>query len=985
MPLARALPDIRHYVWAPLFVLLVGLGATAALSWQMARLAESKDGERFRSLAQQTRANLAAQLEAHSATLRIMASLFAATGGLSARAFQAHVQDIERRDASLLGVAWIRRGSPNRRLSPAARLKVEGEPYTVALIEPAGWRYHETPDYAFFRDARTLAAIAQARDSGTIVASAPVPLSPDFWSRQRRSIHLVHPVYRGSPAPDSVAQKRRRLTGMVDLMLDADEMLAVAHAGQGELALNVVDIDPQDGNAPLFRSGSRGAPSRSAPPLHSDSLYANVAGRTWKLEFRSTPEFEAASDRRLIPTVALVGVLITLLLASANLFQSRARAALNASELRYRRLFEASPDGVFLFDAHDGVLTDANPYMVELLGRTREQLIGKPLWDIGLFPDAGQARAAHRQLLEKPYHRFEQFPVTAPSGQRWHVDITCNAYATGGRRMIQCNVRNVTDRKRAQDALRDSEERYRTLVEVSPQGVWTADSAGLLTYANQFWIEYSGTNVRTAWSEQVHPSDRERVREAWLDALLAGSAFATEMRLRRAADGEYRWHLARAVPLHGGDNEAIDHWLGVFVDIHERKQSEEDRDRLLSREQALRSEAEAANRAKDDFLAMLSHELRTPLNAILGWTQTLQRGEVSRESLLRAMSRIEASANAQARLVNDLLNVADISAGRLRLDIQPVNLVSLVEGVAQSLQPAMEARQVRYQAQLDDAAGEVAADPSRLQQIVWNLLSNAIKFTPRGGLIRLELQRAPEHVEIAVVDSGEGIKPEFLPYVFDRFRQADASTKRRHGGLGLGLAIVRHLAELHGGSVSAQSEGEGRGARFAVRLPLQAPGSATAGMAPARRHAKAAGAPATHPSPLHGLRILSVDDDAAAREMLHEALERCGAEVQSAASAQQAFDGLQAFRPDVVVSDIGLPGEDGYDLIHRIRALPVARLARTPAVALTGFARPQDREAVLEAGFDAFASKPVDLNELIGILVRLTQEKGKRRQVTGNR
>jgi CheY-like chemotaxis protein/nitrogen-specific signal transduction histidine kinase len=418
-------------------------------------------------------------------------------------------------------------------------------------------------------------------------------------------------------------------------------------------------------------------------------------------------------------------------------------------------------------------------------------------------------------------------------------------------------------------------------------------------------------------------------------------------------------------------------WLVVFVDIDERKQTEQDRVQLLQREHSLRTQAEAANRAKDDFLATLSHELRTPLNAILGWTQTLQQGEADRATVQRALAQIDASANAQARLINDLLNVADIGSGRLRLDIQPVDLIPLIESILESLRPAIVARGITLENRIDPEAGTLSGDPARLQQIIWNLLSNAVKFTPPGGRVTLGLSRTDTQVEIVVSDDGEGISAEFLPYVFDRFRQADASIKRRHGGLGLGLAIVRHLAELHGGTVMAQSDGEGRGARFAVVLPLNSRrDSGPAQPVRPRPMAESDIVPrAKGKARLTGLRILSVDDDPNTREMLQEALERAGAEVASAASVPEAMEKLQSFRPDVLVSDIGLPEEDGYDLMRKVRALGAASGGNTPAVALTGYAREQDYNAAMAAGYQGFVAKPVNLEELSTAILRSREAK----------
>ena len=1000
----RLKPEVRQYIWAPLLVLLVGFTATAVVVWQMWRMATEKDSHRFSSYLALTQQNLNEQLEAYSGLLRDSGALFTATATPGRAEFRAHAEHLGLRKPvassfqelqsstirypALLGLGWIRRdnGQPQVDAAASPAFLLPDDPrgrYLIEYVEPAQWRGRIGADPLIVANPESLAAMAEARDSGKPTASGRFILPGDSQAEPGSGIHVFGPVYFGGRTPATVAERRRKLAGLVEASLRTDELLNHAHAGLGyrEVSLEVYDGGRADPAALIYRSENLQPPrAEDRESRLSTTTVIDVAGRTWTLVFRSKPEFDAASERRLIPPVLLVGMLISLLLAGTNLFQSRARSALNASENSYRRLFEASPDGVFLLDAESGLLTDVNPYMADLLGQPREQLIGRALWEIGLFPDEQIGRNVFGELQIKDFHRIEQLPVTAPRGQRWYVDLTCNAYRTGGKRVMQCNVRNITDRKNAESALRDSEERYRTLVEVSPQGVWIAGRDGGLIYINQYWIEYSGMSLAqsagTGWYEQVHPEDRAHTREAWGQALRTGSTLETELRLRRLADGNFRWHLVRGVPVRDADGQ-IEKWLGVFVDIHERKQTEQERAQMLAREQMLRTEAEAANRAKDDFLATLSHELRTPLNAILGWTQTLQRGEASRDALVRALAQIETSANAQAKLINDLLNVADIGAGRLRLEIQPVSLIPLVESVAESLLPAIEAREIHFETDFQADAGDLAGDPVRLQQIVWNLLSNAVKFTPRKGHIRFTLRRVESHLELSVADTGEGISAEFLPFVFDPFRQEDASIKRRHGGLGLGLAIVRHLTELHGGSVSAHSDGEGRGSRFSVQLPIrvrQETANTALEPAPAPRLEEPQGKCRDSlplPLPLAGLRIVSVDDDPSTREMLHEALARAGADVASAASAQEALTTLQSVRPDVLVSDIGLPDEDGYDLIRKVRTLSAADGGATPAIALTGYARAQDRQAVLAVGYQAFVAKPVNLNDLMAIIVEL--------------
>ena len=380
-----------------------------------------------------------------------------------------------------------------------------------------------------------------------------------------------------------------------------------------------------------------------------------------------------------------------------------------------------------------------------------------------------------------------------------------------------------------------------------------------------------------------------------------------------------------------------------------------------------REAAEAGNRAKDEFLALLSHELRTPLNAVYGWARMLKAGELSPDASSRALDAILRNANAQVQLIDDLLDVSRVIAGKMRLDVRPVDLKSVVENALDAVRPAAEGKSLRLQSVLDPRAGPVAGDPGRLQQVVWNLLMNAVKFTAKGGRVQVHLQRINSHVEIVVSDTGRGIDPDLLPFIFDRFRQADSSSTRAHGGLGLGLALVKNLVELHGGSVVAQSAGEGKGATFIVKLPLSI-ATIPEGLGP-RVHP---GAPAldtvSHGVRLDGLRVLVVDDDPDAVELATEILAGAGAVVRTCGSAREAFASVQEWRPDVLVSDIEMPGEDGYALIRKVRALDAERGGKTPAIALTAYGRSQDRMLSLSAGYNMHVPKPVDPGELTTII-----------------
>jgi len=402
----------------------------------------------------------------------------------------------------------------------------------------------------------------------------------------------------------------------------------------------------------------------------------------------------------------------------------------------------------------------------------------------------------------------------------------------------------------------------------------------------------------------------------------------------------------------------------IARDITQTKRLMEERERLLNSERAARAESERVSRVKDEFLATLSHELRTPLNAILGWSQLLRSGAIQAREMGEAFETIERNARVQAQLIEELLDVSRIISGKLRLDVQPLDLCGVVDGVIESMRPAADAKEIRMQKTMDPAAGAVMGDANRLQQVIWNLLSNAIKFTPKGGRVQVLLQRVSSSVQISVSDTGQGVPPEHLSQLFQRFWQADASTTRKHGGLGLGLAIVRHLVELHGGTVHASSEGIGKGATFTVTLPLSSV-----------KHFgnDSSVSQSTIPLDLEGVRVLVVDDESDARNLIRRVLESHGAMVTMAESADEAMSAIRLQKHDVVLSDIGMPGEDGYALLARMRNLGVEEGRDTPAVALTAFARAEDRRRALLAGFQMHVPKPVEAGELIAVVANLSR------------
>jgi PAS domain S-box-containing protein len=439
--------------------------------------------------------------------------------------------------------------------------------------------------------------------------------------------------------------------------------------------------------------------------------------------------------------------------------------------------------------------------------------------------------------------------------------------------------------------------------------------------------------------------------------------------VRRAKNGDLLQISLTVSPVRDEDGRIVGA-SKVARDITDRKRSEVEREKLLASEKAARMEAEEANRLKDEFLAVVSHELRSPLNAITGWTALLRTGRLTGEQSARAIETIQRNAQLQNQMIADLLDVSRIVSGRMRLDVRPFQLIKVVEAALEVIRPAAGSKLIKLQTQLDPGAGPVAGDPDRIQQVMSNLLSNAIKFTPREGRVQVQLQRINSHLEIVVSDTGQGIEPEVLPFIFERFRQGETGSTRDHGGLGLGLTIARHIAELHGGLITARSEGLGKGAQFTVQLPIMISIPPDA----AQRSHPGANETLTGDTPsLAGLRILVVDDEADARDVVALILTGSGAEVAAVDSAAAAMDLITRWKPDLLVSDIGMPHEDGFALMRRIRALSAADGGTIPAVALTAFARTQDRLKVLSAGFQMHVPKPIERLELLTVIASLTK------------
>ncbi len=695
---------------------------------------------------------------------------------------------------------------------------------------------------------------------------------------------------------------------------------------------------------------------------------------------------------RTILTFTLASSLALALLFVVHLLSERSRLNLGRHATWLSTTLRSIGDGVVATDG-SGRITFLNPAAERLTGWSRDEASGKPIAQVvqitGRQTDQNAEDSVERVLREGIVIGLsDQTLLVARDGTTRPIfDIAAPIKDADNR--IQGAVfvlHDVTDKHAAEASLRESEQARQSADVALRRAEDTRQVlAAIVESSDDAILSQSLDGVITSWNhgaEQILGYTAEEIIGKHI-AVLRPPSGADDMAhtLQQIQEGKRIEHYeTRRLTKNG---KIIDVSLSVSPlrdscgaivggstvarDITERKRLQKERERLLAT-------AESANRMKDEFLATLSHELRTPLNAIVGWASILRSGKVDQSDLEEGLSAIERNSRAQAVIIDDLLDVSRIISGKLRLDVQRVNLSEVIETAIAAVLPAANAKDVRIHKVLDSRVGPVTGDPARLQQVVWNLLTNAVKFTPRSGSIHVSLERVNSHIEISVVDTGQGIKPDFLPNVFDRFRQADASTTRRHGGLGLGLAIARQLIEMHGGSILAESPGEGQGSKFTVSLPIAVVHSGRPEPVQTRTAEPDFLDDASSNGPLAGVKVLVVDDDLDTRHLIRRLLLDCNANVSLAASAAEAWAQIELDQPDVMVSDIGMPDEDGYDLIRRVRASFSAK--QIPAAALTAFARAEDRKRALLAGFQTHISKPVDPGELRAAIASLACRTG---------
>ncbi|GAB1544523.1 hypothetical protein NUACC21_71990 [Scytonema sp. NUACC21] len=669
----------------------------------------------------------------------------------------------------------------------------------------------------------------------------------------------------------------------------------------------------------------------------------------------------------------LVGILISSLnsgLRTAKRHLEISLQHLRSSEARFGCLAESNIIGVIVADINGGIV-EANDAFLRMVGYTREELLsGQMQWRDLTPPEYFEVtQRSIQELRERGACAPFEKEYLCQDGRRVPV-LKVSALLESNRERIIGFVVDLSERKQAEEALR------LLITDAVPALISYVDAQQRYRFNNKGYEEWHGISASDINGKHIKEVVGESVYESirpYVEAVLSGEHVTYETKLPYQ-DGKIRYVNVSYVPQFSSKAEVVG-FVALIKDITKRKQAELALKQSEERFRQLAEKAEAANRMKDEFLATLSHELRTPLNAILGWTQLLTTRKFNESTTNRALETIDRNTKLLATLIEDVLDVSRIITGKLCLEVRPIQVAPVVLSAIETVNSAANAKEITIETFLDSSVGVVLGDINRLQQIVWNLLSNAVKFTPRGGRVYVRLSTSTEFTDghsalLQVTDTGEGIAPEFLPYVFERFRQADSSSTRSHGGLGLGLAIVRHLVELHGGTVRAESAGIGQGATFIVSLPIKV---TTVELSEPQQLSSTVEVQVAQTSnlKLEGLRVLVVDDEPDARQIITTVLGQYEANVMAVATVTEALIALQQFQPDVLVSDIGMPQEDGYSLIRKVRALDEEKGGRTPAVALTAYARAEDRTQALLAGFQLHVPKPVNPAKLAAVIANL--------------
>ena len=919
----------------PYLILLLGLAFTVLVYYYFSKLTYEQDQSRFQRSVQEIEDKINLRVQTSVALLRAGTGLFAASETVKIDEFDRFVQQIElqKNYPGIHGIGFSRRFWAKDLPAVEAQLRRSGFPefrvwpdyprdeyHAIVYLQPQNQRNRVAMGFDMFTEPVRREAMERARDNGTPAASGRVVLIQEKTEplNPQAGFLIYAPVYREGATISSEADLRNALLGFVYSPFRADDFLEpVTREKNYDVTFNIYDGEETPGN--LIHSSSEW--SSSDKPRFKQSSSERVAGRIWTIAFATKPSFEAASNQPFVKYTLIVGTFLSLLFFAvtraqvlARMSAERAAGDLKESESTVRKtLAEREQAENALREADQRALLEYERLLVRI------SMLAQALGTVR------ELNAIFRALRE-----FTD------------VSVPCDGFFVS-----------------LYDPVRD--------VRTACYG-WGDGSEVDVSELPAMPVTAHGPNSRAVRTGQVIITDNYMQVQRGHPTVVVGP------------DNGLRPETSMAVPMAVmgriiGTIEVQSYNAGVYRPEHVTAMSMAanltavaiENVRLLKLERTARQAAEESNRLKDEFLATVSHELRTPLTAILGWSRLLEDGSVDDGVSRQAIETICRNAKAQAQIVDDILDVSRIITGNLYLDLHPLELGPVVRNAINVVRPTADAKGIRIDARLGAKPAMVSGDANRLQQVIWNLLSNAVKFTASGGRVTVSLYQVGSAVQIKVTDTGQGISREFMPYVFDRFRQADSTTTRHHGGLGLGLAIARHLVEIHGGTIKAESEGEGRGATFTIKLPvIEAAVKSTIGLVESHEHNGSALAPQL----LSGVNVLLVDDDSDTLKLMTTALTRRQATVTAVSSAGEAIKAIRRKRPDVLVSDIAMPDEDGYGLIEKIRLLEANEEESIPAVAITAYAKEEDREKALSSGFQIYLAKPVELTELISVVAR---------------
>ena len=931
---------MRNRVLLPYAILLLGFCFTLLVYHYFYKLAYEQDLLRFNSSVQELQDQVRLRIATSTALLRAGTGLFAASDFVDAREFENFVTEIEldKNYPGVEGIGYSVRFAPEEKAQVIAGMRRQGfttfeiwpddsprdEYNAIIYLQPNSTRNKGAIGYDMGTNETRRHAMDAARDTGKPFASGRVHLvqERDLPEANRQSGFLIYvPVYRKNAPINTEQERRDALLGFVYSPLRAQDFLQTAVANKKyDVNFRVYDGTEEKEDKLLGAVGNE----VSAKPMFTDAKPLEVEGRTWTLAFVTSPSFETYSNSYLLKYTLIFGGLLSLLFA-----------AVTRAEIRARSRAEHSADELKKSATTIQNTLQERERAEEALRKTSEAL-----------RDADQrALLEYERLLE----RIKTFAQALGTARELHAVFQALRQFTGV--SVPCNGFFVS----LYDPVRD--------VRTCCYG-WADNEELNVSELPPMKVTASGPNSRAVRTGQVIITNDYMRATAASPGVIVGP------------DNGLRPDSSMAVPMAVmgriiGTIEVQSYEKNVYRPEHVTAMSMAanltavaiENVRLLELERTAREEAEESNRLKDEFLATVSHELRTPLTAILGWSRLLEGGTLDDSVTQQAVEVIWRNAKAQAQIVDDILDVSRIITGNLYLDLHPLEVVPVIENAINVVRPTADAKGIKIEKYFDSKPLMISGDANRLQQVIWNLLSNAVKFTDSGGRVCVKVARVRGVVEVSVSDTGQGISTEFLPYVFDRFRQADSTTTRQHGGLGLGLAIARHLVEIHGGTIKAESGGDGRGATFKIRLPLI---EATVKRLAEPDQLKFARSPQL----LSGLNVLIVDDDSDTLTLMATALKRRQANVTAVSSAGEAIQAITRKRPDVLVSDIAMPDEDGYGLIKKIRSLENGVTENIPAVAITAYAKEEDRERALSAGFQIYLAKPVELTELISVVAR---------------